>query len=130
MYAQEPEVLAEVLAEPERANTHLSDFQLARAAYGMCLFRYEAMVFDAQKLRLISAVLGPYDSAPLPTTQQKLVALAYRMFGYFEFADHLKRSFQGAEYDGGYPERYPVFEVKASGEVAPQGAGEFVVERG
>lgn len=120
--AKGEETFRAVLAQPQTAKEHLSDLSIDRGTYFLCIFRYETMVFDAQKLRLIRAVLGPYgeQAEALTGTQAKVFAWLYQLFGYFEVADRIKDSFRGPEYDHGYPERYPVFQVAENGEVTLQ----------
>ena len=117
--AQGPEVYRAVLDKPETAKDHLSDLTIDNGMYFLCIFRYETMIFDAQKLRLVRAVLGPYGQPDgvLTEGQIKVMGLLQNLFGYFELADRLKDSFRGPQFDRGYPERYPVFEVAESGEV-------------
>jgi hypothetical protein len=108
-----------VYQEPLSAREHLEDMTVYTGTYYLCIFRFWQMVFDAQKLRLIRAFMGPYEDPepPLTPMQQKLLGLAHSLFGYFELADVLVKHFKGPDYDLGCPERYPKFQVDADGVV-------------
>lgn len=114
-----------VAADPKLAAAHLDDMTIESGMYFLCVFRYETMVFDAQKLRLMRAIVGPYgqdaskgtDRESLPPWMQKVLNFVERLFGYFEVAEEMLKHFRGPQYDHGIPERYPTFALSETGEV-------------
>lgn len=109
-----------VLKNPETARDHLEGLTFENGTYFSGLFRFEIMAFDAQKLRLIRTVLGPYEKNPdYSPMQLKIIGILHSLFGFFAYADLVVEHFKGSEYDGGYPEQYPNFVPQENGEVIP-----------
>ena len=120
------------IAEPLSVVEHLPALTDHTGLFAMGLFRYEEVVFEAQKLRLIEAFQFPHDPVQkranlellrsrdfsnLPKLQAALFRLTLRISGFFNVAATLRDSFQGPVFDRGYPELYPSFEELSSGEV-------------
>jgi hypothetical protein len=95
--------------------------------YLLSIFRYESMIFEAQKLRLVTAFSAPHDeeakrrvahsTANMTPFEQKLARMAESFSGYFSVMPFLRDGFKGPRFDSGYPERYPSFRQLDSGEV-------------
>ncbi|HEX2676846.1 MAG TPA: hypothetical protein VHM19_09405, partial [Polyangiales bacterium] len=117
------------LANPISVNDEVPLMTAQTGMYYFSLFRYELMVFDAQKVRLITQLSAPYDE------DQKRVLLAQdreSMSKFHRFSDRISRlfsgfycvapqvieSFKGPRFDLGYPEMYPTFRQLETGEIA------------
>jgi hypothetical protein len=95
--------------------------------YPLSVFRYESMVFEAQKLRLVTAFAAPHDeeakkkiaySVEHATPFERAVArLAEAFSGFFRVMPVLRDRFRGPRFDQGFPELYPSFRELDSGEV-------------
>jgi hypothetical protein len=86
----------------------------------MGVFRYEAMVFEAQKLRLLQSIMEP--SGRRTTSGEQKLEKTLETIGEHAFAigaltPFLREQFKGLAYERGYPERYPKFEVLPSAAV-------------
>jgi hypothetical protein len=98
--------------------------------YYLCVFRFDSMVFDAWKLRLLTAIAPPHDieakrrvaysAESMTKVEQFLSRLAEAAAGYFSVMPYLRDAFQGSRFDQGYPEMYPVLQQLPSGEVVVQ----------
>jgi hypothetical protein len=93
---------------------------IARGLFLMGVFRYEAMVFEAQKLRLLQAIMEP--SGRRTTSGEQKLEKTLETIGEHAFAiaaltPFLREQFKGPAYERGYPERYPKFEVLPSAAV-------------
>jgi hypothetical protein len=90
------------------------------------------MVFEAQKLRLITAYVYPHDQETKRAVTEKIknndlesllpaerlfVRVAQAISGFFNVLPDLRDGFEGPRFDRGYPERYPIFTELESGEV-------------
>jgi hypothetical protein len=111
---------------------HISAMTHHTGLYALSLFRYEELVFEAQKLRLIDAFVHPHDAekkraaaeimkredlAALPKVERTFIGLAQRVSGFFNVMHTIRDGFLGPEYDRGYPELYPAFSESEAGEV-------------
>ncbi len=114
--------LADPLSLAERAST-LTERE---GLYMLGVFRYEALVFEAQKLRLITAIMPPHNDEAkariargegMTDFERNVSKIAERFAGFFSVMPVLRESFIGEPFDQGYPERYPRFEQLESGEV-------------
>ena len=115
------------LAEPSSVAVRAADQSLERGLYLFSVFRYEPMVFEAQKLRLITAIMPPHDPAEkakvahsydeMTPFEQFVARLAENFAGFFELMPLLRDKFKGPRFDHGFPERYPIFDERETGEV-------------
>jgi hypothetical protein len=95
--------------------------------YALSVFRYESMVFEAQKLRLITAFSPPHDeeqkrrilhsTEEMTGFEQTIAKLAGAFSGFFTVMPTIRDNFKGPKFDQGYPELYPSFQQLESGEV-------------
>jgi hypothetical protein len=95
--------------------------------YYQSIFRFENMIFDAQKLRLVTAITPPHDPAQkarianstehMTEFERFLARAAENTSGYFSIMPVIRDSFLGPRFDKGYPELYPTFKQLDSGEV-------------
>lgn len=95
--------------------------------FALGVFRYDSFVFEAQKLRLISAVMPPHDeeakrrreysTESLTKLEQKAAKLFEAVSGFVSVAPHIRGNLKGPKFDRGYPELYPSFRQLDSGEV-------------
>ena len=116
------------LANPPGLAAELKLMTAQTGIYYFALFRYESMVFDAQKARLLLVLSAPYDE------QKKREALAEKpedmvglrrtfdrilraVSGYYGIAREVHDGFKGPRFDLGYPELYPSFRELPTGEV-------------
>jgi hypothetical protein len=100
--------------------------------YPLCVFRFEEITFDAQKLRLLESYFHPHDPAEkrrihaqlrdedesaLSPIEQRIARLGRRVSGLYSLMPHIRESFRGPGFDHGYPELYPEYVELDSGEV-------------
>ena len=103
--------------------------------YALSIFRFEEMIFEAQKLRLIEAFTYPHDAASKaimdarlrdetlassPPFERFVFRIAQQVAGFFSLVPAIREAFKGPRFDQGYPEQYPTFEELDSGEVVSQ----------
>jgi len=122
-----------VAREPARAVAHAAELSMPSGHFLLALFRYESMVYQAQKLRLIDVSTEHAGRPPLTEAQQRskqrMMELGKRLVGSLETAEFLKTQFKSAEDVLDIPENYPRFafdehdEVKRIVELEPR-AGE------
>jgi hypothetical protein len=118
----------EAVADPRKAAEHLEDVTAHSGLFYLGVFRYESMVFDAQKLRLVQSISPPHDeegkrrvaysAESMGKAEQFVARLAEAASGYFSVMPYLRDAFQGPRFDEGYPELYAIFEQRETGEVA------------
>lgn len=114
-----------VTRDPLSINRYLEEMTLFSGLTYLAVFRFDSVVFEAQKLRLLQCITGPHGKggAREPTLEEmtgyeRTVANLARTFsGYFDVMPFLRQHCKGPRYDGGFPEHYPWFEPQASGEV-------------
>jgi len=122
------------MADPKGAVTReLPEMTTESGLFFLSLFRYEMMIFDAQKLRLITAISPPHDEAAkhaaaysldqLNPSQRKLAELAQSISGYVCVMPYIRDGFKGPRFDRGYPELYPSFQQLDSGAIALRAYG-------
>jgi hypothetical protein len=107
-----------VLREPLAANDYVSKLSISTGLYMTGIFRFDTFVFEAQKMRLLKAVMEPKRvqfSLPDPKLTAALDEMAKRAFGVVEVIPFLCEQFKGPRFDGGEPENYPLFEMSADG---------------
>jgi hypothetical protein len=86
----------------------------------IALFRFDVMVFEAQKLRLLLAIGEPQGrrmSAAEQRYEATMLAIGERLFGAVAALPFLKEQFRGPAYEQGHPEAYPRFVISQTGEV-------------
>ncbi|HMI92748.1 MAG TPA: hypothetical protein VK509_15335, partial [Polyangiales bacterium] len=123
-------------AEPLSVNAHIPNMTNESGLYPLCVFRFEEITFDAQKLRLLEAYFHPHDPAEkrrihaqlrdedesaLGPNEQRIARLGRRVSGLYSLMPHIRESFRGPGFDHGYPELYPEFVELPSGEVKVAG---------
>jgi hypothetical protein len=121
-----------VVAEPLSVNAHVPDMSNESGLFPLCVFRFEEVTFDAQKLRLLESYFHPHDPAEkrrihaqlrdedesaLSPIEQRIARLGRRVSGLYSLMPHIRESFRGPGFDHGYPELYPEFVELPSGEV-------------
>jgi hypothetical protein len=119
------------MADPRGVVAELPNMTPASGLYLLSVFRYESMVFEAQKLRLITAFSAPHDAEAklrvahsaesMTGFEQKVAELAGAFSGFFAVMPVIRDSFKGPRFDSGYPELYPTFRQLDSGEVVVRG---------
>ena len=111
-----------------RANTELAELTPLTGMYYLSVFRFESLVMDAQKMRMLYALMPPYEQLtrkgtvekPDPAsvqqwdTSSKLMKL---VSGYIAFLPLLRDNFKGPRFDLGYAEAQPMFRELPSGEI-------------
>jgi len=108
----------------ERAET----FDVNHGLFLLGVFRFEALVFEAQKLRLITAIMPPHDDAlkesldkgekaKMTPIERKIADFAESFAGFFSVMRALRYTFKGPRFDHGFPENYPKFTQLETGEV-------------
>jgi hypothetical protein len=116
------------MADPKAAITQaLSELTTQTGLYYQSIFRFENMIFDAQKLRLVTAITPPHDpeqkrriassTEHMTDFERFLARAAENTSGYFTVMPVIRGSFLGPRFDQGYPELYPTFKQLDSGEV-------------
>ncbi|MDH5671939.1 MAG: lipase maturation factor family protein [Myxococcales bacterium] len=121
-------------ADPRSVAEQLPELSTQTGLYYLGLFRFESLVFEAQKLRLITAIMPPHDAeekrrmvegtAELNDFEQLVARLAGAFSGFFDVMPVIRQSFKGPRFDQGYPELYPTFEQLETGEVMLQSLAE------
>jgi hypothetical protein len=116
--------------DPASAAEHIESLTPQTGLYGLALFRYDALRFEAQKLRLIEAFTYPHDPADkraqaervrqgrfddLPAGERFAFRVAFRVSGYFHVLSAIRDSFQGERFEAEHPEQYPRFIEDESG---------------
>jgi hypothetical protein len=120
------------LADPQGLAAEVPAMTPQTGMYYFSLFRFEQMVFDAQKARLLLVLSAPYDeqkkAAAIATKPEDLVGfprfvdrIARVASGYYCFIPTALENFIGPRYDRGYPELYPKFRELPTGEIMVAG---------
>ena len=118
----------DALRNPQALAEEVPALTTQTGMYYFSLFRYEAVVFDAQKARLLAVLSAPYDEQQkqvllatkpedFPPFQRRLDAIAQAISGYYCIAPVFIENFKGPRFDLGYPELYPAFRELPSGEI-------------
>jgi hypothetical protein len=126
------EAHARAYADPLSAAEHIPNLTPQTGLYGLTLFRYDAVRFEAQKLRLIEAFTYPHDPVAkrvnaqrmherryqdMPRGERFVFRVAMRVSGYFHILPVLRDAFRGERFEARHPERYPSFSEDESGVV-------------
>jgi hypothetical protein len=110
-----------VMAGPRLAIEHAQHVTMFGSNVLQALFRYEALVYQSQKLRLLAAITQ-HEGRLAPTEQQRknqqgIVNLTERSFGAVDLVEFLKTQFLTAEDVLDVPERWPRFKLTPQAEV-------------
>jgi hypothetical protein len=110
-----------VIAEPLAAREHAARSTMYNGQIFHALFRYETLVYQSQKLRLIDAFTQIGGRRALNSRQlaarERFEAVARRTFGALSVVEFLKTQFTGEEDRLDIPERWPHFEFTSDDEV-------------
>lgn len=115
--AQGRQTYREVLDNPELAHAQAEQLTMPRAHQLQFVFRYETMVFHAQKLRLLDNMSRQLNRTKPDAKKQELMSLAGNAFGAVPMIEFLKTQFLAPEDWLDVPERWPRFEVTSNLEV-------------
>jgi hypothetical protein len=115
-----------IIFDPRLAQEHAARMTMCSGNRLLALFRYETLVFQAQKLRLMGACLE-HGGRPEPTDKQRLGkermdAIARRLFGVLDVVDFLRTQFLQEEDVLDVPERWPRFFINERAEVVRIGS--------
>jgi len=109
-----------VFAHPASAGEHAASMTMFTGHRLQAIFRYEWLVYQSQKLRLLDTVLHIQGRQPLSAHRElqrrKNEALAQRIFGALTVADFLKTQFPAREH-ADVPEHLPTFTFSENAEV-------------
>jgi hypothetical protein len=103
-----------------------ASFEINHGLFMLGVFRFEALVFEAQKLRLITAIMPPHDEAlkasmdrgeKMTPMERKIADFAEAFAGFFSVMRAFRFTFLGPRCNHGFPEKYPSFEQLETGEV-------------
>ncbi len=110
-----------VIASPRTANEHYARMNMFTGHSFQALFRYEALVYQSQKLRLLDAITkigGRREPSPKQrAARERGEAFAKRTFGGLVVNDFLRTQFLGGEDVLDVPEQWPHFELTTEYEV-------------
>jgi hypothetical protein len=102
-----------VIENPAAANAHAARMNMFTGHGFQALFHYEALVYQAQKLRLLDAVtktLGRHEpAAKQRAARERSAAFGKRCFGAITAIEFLKTQFTGDEDVLDIPEQWPRF---------------------
>jgi hypothetical protein len=112
-----------LVADPAKAASAAERMTMCSALYMPALFRYEAIAYQCQKLRLMAA-FTEHDGRPALTEGQRRNkergdALLRGIVGSLHVVDFLKTQMTGPEDVLDVPEAVPRFRMDATGEVRP-----------
>jgi hypothetical protein len=122
------------LRDPSRANAELAALTPLTGLRYLAAFRFESMVMEAQKLRMLFGLLPPYEretregiipkpapgSTPEPEAAGKIAKL---ISGFFDVMPVLRDNFRGPRFDLGYAEVQPTFRELRSNEIVVSDPG-------
>jgi hypothetical protein len=115
------EAYLKTLTDPQSAAAALLDLTPQSGLYYLALFRFESMVFEAQKVRLLAAVSPPYEEitgqGPRPESNGSFERFAALLSGFVSVMPAVRDNFKGPRFDHGYPDLYPSFKQLDSGEI-------------
>jgi hypothetical protein len=115
-----------VIGDPRIAQGYADRMTMSSSNRLLALFRYETLVYQAQKLRLMAACLE-HGGRPEPTEKERIGkaridAIARRLFGVLDVVDFLKTQFLEEEDVLDVPEQWPAFFINERAEVVRIGA--------
>jgi hypothetical protein len=113
--------------DPKSLAARLDEVTTETGLYYLSIFRFEPMIFEAQKLRLITAIMPPHDPEEKAKVsfsyedmngfEQFVARLAESFAGFFSVMPVIRDNFHGPRFNRGYPELYPTFKELDTGEV-------------
>jgi hypothetical protein len=110
-----------VMSEPGLAAQHAAHMTMQSGNFFHAVFRYELLVYQSQKLRMLEACVEHAGLAPLSEkeqrTQERIDAIVRRLGGAIELGEFLKTQFQSDEDILDVPENWPRFEFTETAEV-------------
>jgi hypothetical protein len=110
-----------VMKDPAVSKEHLASFSLDSGHFFHALFRYEALVYQCQKMRLLKAYIehrGRAEFTPEARASRRgIEALARRFFGVADTMEFLRTRLDSEDDRLDVEERWPEFEILDSGEV-------------
>jgi hypothetical protein len=115
------EAFEAMLADPLSLNARLDTMTLERGLFFNGVFRYDALVFESQKLRLIHNFVLSHYTPPSPSRarwEERGRAFAKRVTVFGEVFEFLQDKLKGPPFDEGYPECYPRYVFQPEGVVA------------
>src|SRR5262249_47800618 len=115
------------LADPPSIAQALTEMTPQSGTYLLSIFRYESMIFEAQKLRLLTAIGPPHDEEEkkrfafsaegMNKFERAVVSISQIFSGFFWAMPYVRAGFKGPRFDQGYPELIPSFRQLDSGEI-------------
>jgi hypothetical protein len=115
------------LNDPMSIASALTEMTPQSGVYLLSIFRFEPMIFESQKLRLLTAVGAPHDDEAkrkmafgtegMNKFEKAVVRMSETFSGFFWIMPYVRNGFKGPRFDQGYPELYPSFQQLDSGEV-------------
>lgn len=119
--AEGKEAYDAVIRDPKLAVGHATTMTMHSGNFFHAVFRYELLVYQSQKLRMLEAITEHAGRPPLTEAQKKakdqLDAIARHSFGAVELAEFLKTQFTTEEDVLDVPENWPHFEFTRKDEV-------------
>lgn len=110
-----------VIRDPSLAVEHAARMTMQSGQFFNAVFRYELLVYQSQKLRMLEATNEHAGRSPLTAAQaqakERSDAIARRLWAVFELNDFLKTQFKSPEDVLDVPEDWPRFEFTRSDEV-------------
>jgi hypothetical protein len=109
-----------VFADPAAACALAAELTAARGLFMIAIFRYDAMVFEAQKMRLLRAIMEPEGRRTTAKDQERerlFARIGERLFAIATLSPFMVEQFKGPAYERGFPERYPKFKLTPSAAV-------------
>jgi hypothetical protein len=110
-----------VIRDPALAVGHAPRMTMQSGNFFHAIFRYELLVYQSQKLRMLEAIAEHAGRPPLTAAQtrakERLDGIARRLFGAVELTEFLKTQFTTSEDVLDVPENWPRFEFTRSDEV-------------
>jgi hypothetical protein len=113
----------DLFRDPSRAGSESERMTMQSANYLQALFRYEALLYQCQKLRLMQA-FTEHEGRSEPSeakrkSAEKLQAAVKGIVGSLDLVDFLRTQMSGPEHALDTPEAWPRFRMDATGEVRP-----------
>ena len=129
------ETYLRMFEQPARAGAELAAMTPQTGLYYLAVFRFESMVMEAQKLRMLAALMPPYERETRSGIAEKPAAagasepeaagkIAKLITGFFAVMPVLRDNFKGVRFDHGYPEAFPTFRELRNGEIVLSGYGQ------
>lgn len=117
----------DAVANPMSAAKYLPELTTQTGLYYLSIFRYDSMIFEAQKLRLLWAISPPHDDEgkrrvaysveSMGRFEKAVAKLAEAASGFFIIMPYIRDGFAGRRFERGDPEMNPKFMQLDSGEV-------------